>query len=249
MFKLLNFEMHKLIRQKSFYIIIAVIAAMAVLTAYTSKLISGTSGAEPMSNGMINMISAVGANSLSMIIGIFISLFVCDDYVSGTIRNILTRGYTRFSVYTAKLIAVLFATVILTVVCMAASYGIGRVFWGHGDISFDFDVVKILLYQLAVILAFAAVYYAIASMLQKVGASIAVCVVLSLFVSILLKFADAALVEQEITLSEYWLDNVLYPLLSFDVEFDAVKKALITSGCYFAGSLTVGWLAIMKREY
>ena len=249
MFKLLNFEMRKLIRQRSFYIILAVIVAMALISSYTAKLVSESAGIETTANGMSKLLSAVGSNSLTMVLGIFVSLFVCDDYVSGTIRNILTRGYTRFSIYAAKLIVVLFASVIMTVVCMGASYGIGTAFWGHGDISFDIEVVKLLLYQMAAVLAYAALYYAIVSVIQKVGASIAVCVILSLFVTVALKLADAALVEQELTVSEYWLENVIYSLNSTALAFEDIKQALIISACYFVGSLTVGWLAVMKREY
>ena len=105
--RLLHFEFHKLLRQKSFYICLAVSVAMLLATTYTSVLIS-RGVAEPADigiDGMDVMIGAVSGGMLSMVIGVFVPLFVCEDYASGTIRNIITRGYTRLGIFAAKLMA------------------------------------------------------------------------------------------------------------------------------------------------
>lgn len=250
MFKLLNFEFRKLIRQKSFYICIAAMLALLVGSAYTTELMTAKSGVEdPSLSGISYLMEAISGSALSAVLAVFIPLFICEDYASGTIRNIITRGFSRLEMFIAKLIAVLAATVLMTAVCLAASYLVGTAFWGAGEPSLGSEQVKILLCQLAVIAAYATMFFAISSMLQKVGGSIAICLILPMAAVILLSLADAALAEREIELSGYWIENLGRSLASVEAEAEDIKKALIGSGCYFAASIAFSWLVIMKREY
>ena len=250
MFKLLNFEFRKLIRQKSFYICIAAMLALLVGSAYTTELMTAKSGVEdPSLSGISYLMEAISGSALSAVLAVFIPLFICEDYASGTIRNIITRGFSRLEIFIAKLIAVLAATVIMTAVCLAAAYLVGTAFWGAGEPSLGSEQIKILLCQLAVIAAYATMFFAISSMLQKVGGSIAICLILPMAAVILLSLADAALAEREIELSGYWIENLGRSLASVEAEAEDIKKALIGAGCYFAASIAFSWLVIMKREY
>ena len=250
MFKLLNFEFRKLIRQKSFYICIAAMLALLVGSAYTTELMTAKSGVEdPSLSGISYLMEAISGSALSAVLAVFIPLFICEDYASGTIRNIITRGFSRLEMFIAKLIAVLAATVLMTAVCLAAAYLVGTAFWGAGEPSLGSEQIKILLCQLAVIAAYATMFFAISSMLQKVGGSIAICLILPMAAAILLSLPDAALAEREIELSGYWIENLGRSLASVEAEAEDIKKALIGAGCYFAASIAFSWLVIMKREY
>ena len=250
MFKLLNFEFRKLIRQKSFYICIAAMLALLVGSAYTTELMTAKSGVEdPSLSGISYLMEAISGSALSAVLAVFIPLFICEDYASGTIRNIITRGFSRLEMFIAKLIAVLAATVLMTAVCLAAAYLVGTAFWGAGEPSLGSEQIKILLCQLAVIAAYATMFFAISSMLQKVGGSIAICLIIPMAAVILLSLADAALAEREIELSGYWIENLGRSLASVEAEAEDIKKALIGAGCYFAASIAFSWLVIMKREY
>lgn len=249
--KLLHFEFHKLIRQKSFYICLAVAVAMLFISTYTTYLMQkdAVDVSQMGIDGMSVMIGAVSGGTLSMVIGVFVPLFVCEDYVSGTIRNIVTRGYTRLGIFLAKLIAVLFASAIMTIVCMAAGYLVGVLFCAPGEQPFDAYTVKILLCQLAVILAEASLFYAISTVLQKTGGAIAICLVLPMVLTIVLALADTALAEKEIQLSGYWLERINGTLAVFDVKSDDMKKALLTALSYFVVTTVGSFVAIAKKEY
>ena len=250
MFKLLNFEFRKLIRQKSFYICIAAMLALLVGSAYTTELMTAKSGVEdPSLSGISYLMEAISGSALSAVLAVFIPLFICEDYASGTIRNIITRGFSRLEIFVAKLIAVLAATVLMTAVCLAAAYLVGTAFWGAGEPSLGSEQIKILLCQLSVIAAYATLFFAVSSMIQKVGGSIAICLILPMAAVILLSLADAALAEREIELSGYWIENLGRSLASVEAEAEDIKKALIGAGCYFAASIAFSWLVIMKREY
>ena len=249
--KLLHFEFHKLIRQKSFYICLAVAVAMLFISTYTTYLMQkdAVDVSQMGIDGMSVMIGAVSGGTLSMVIGVFVPLFVCEDYVSGTIRNIVTRGYTRLGICLAKLIAVLFASAIMTIVCMAAGYLVGVLFCAPGEQPFDAYTVKILLCQLAVMLAEASLFYAISTVLQKTGGAIAICLVLPMVLTIVLALADTALAEKEIQLSGYWLERINGTLAVFDVKSEDMKKALLTALSYFVVTTVGSFVAIAKKEY
>lgn len=249
--KLLHFEFHKLIRQKSFYICLAVAVAMLFISTYTTYLMQkdAVDVSQMGIDGMSVMIGAVSGGTLSMVIGVFVPLFVCEDYVSGTIRNIVTRGYTRLGIFSAKLISVLFASAIMTIVCMAAGYLVGVLFCAPGEQPFDAYTVKILLCQLAVMLAEASLFYAISTVLQKTGGAIAICLVLPMVLTIVLALADTALAEKEIQLSGYWLERINGTLAVFDVKSEDMKKALLTALSYFVVTTVGSFVAIAKKEY
>lgn len=249
--KLLHFEFHKLIRQKSFYICLAVAVAMLFISTYTTYLMQkdAVDVSQMGIDGMSVMIGAVSGGTLSMVIGVFVPLFVCEDYVSGTIRNIVTRGYTRLGIFLAKLIAVLFASAIMTIVCMVAGYLVGVLFCAPGEQPFDAYTVKILLCQLAVMLAEASLFYAISTVLQKTGGAIAICLVLPMVLTIVLALADTALAEKEIQLSGYWLERINGTLAVFDVKSEDMKKALLTALSYFVVTTVGSFVAIAKKEY
>lgn len=248
--RLLHFEFHKLIRQKSFYICLAVLVGMLVVSAETSQLLYADSEAlSPTLNALDNLMGSASGSVLTMVLGVFIPLFVCEDFASGTIRNIITRGYTRLEIFFSKLIAVLCACVVMTVICMAAGYLIGLAFWGAGDGSFTGAQVKILLCQLLVTLAIASLFYAISTVLQKAGGSIAVCLVLPMVMSIILTLADTALAEKEIVLSAYWIERAGGVLASTDVSTDELTKSLLTALAYLAVTITGSWFLVRNREY
>ena len=248
--RLLHFEFHKLIRQRSFYICLAVLLGMLVVSAETSQLLYADSEVLPADlNALDNLMGSVSGSVLKMVLGVFIPLFVCEDFMSGTIRNIITRGYTRLEIFFSKLIAILCACVIMTVLCMAVSYLVGLIFWGTGDGAFTGEQVKILLCQLLVMLAISSLFYAVSTVLQKTGGAIAVCLVLPMVLSIVLTLADTALAEKEIQLSGYWIERAGAALSSADVAADELRKSLLTALAYLAVTTAGAWFIVRKKEY
>lgn len=137
----------------------------------------------------------------------------------------------------------------MTIVCMAVGYLVGVLFCAPGEQPFDAYTVKILLCQLAVMLAEASLFYAISTVLQKTGGAIAICLVLPMVLTIVLALADTALAEKEIQLSGYWLERINGTLAVFDVKSEDMKKALLTALSYFVVTTVGSFVAIAKKEY
>lgn len=250
MLNLIRFEFRKLLQSRSLYICSGLLALLSVFSIYSEKALSEKlEVAESAVSGIGCLMEALPTSLIAILLGIFIALFVCEDYSSGTIRNILTRGYSKLAVYISKFIAVLAATLFMSVICCAAAFLAGTVFGSAGDADFGSEQMKILLCQLVTAFAYSSVFFALSCALQKTGGAIACCIVLPMVLSILLKLADTALAEREIELSKYWLDSLWHSIAYVTVEKDTLRDALLYSVIYIPVSLAAGWLATMKREY
>ena len=248
--RLLHFELHKLVRRKSFYICTLIVISIVFATTYTTILIGKNAGAEePYVTGTEKMLSAVGTGLLSTVIGVFIPLFVCEDFTGGTIRSVITRGYSRGGIYFSKLIAALLACVVMAAVCMAAGYGAGTLLGGDAGGEITREHVNLLLSQLAVVAAYCALFFAISYLIKKTGGAIAVCVLLPNILTILLALVDTKLAEQDKSISGYWLDDLITQLSATGVAADDIRKALLIALAYFSASIIISCLATSKREY
>lgn len=249
MFRLLRFELRKLFRQKSFYIFIAIVLAFGIISVFTTDFMNKDLGIDYESSGLKDLMAAVSNNSLAMVLGIFAALFVCEDFAGGTIRVIVSRGYSRLGVFVSKYLALIAAAFIMTAVNWVFAYFLGNGFWGVAEQGLGAEQVKLLLCQLLLVVAYATVYYAICSAIQKTGGAIACCVLLSLLLRMLLVLADKALADTEIIFSSYWLDDLISSVSTVQYDSGAVEKCLICGGAYITGGLLLSWLSLFKREY
>ena len=248
MLKLLHFEFCKLRQSKSLYICSGLLAVLTAFSVYTEKAMNDELGLDSVTTGIASLMEALPTSMIAMLMGIFVALFVCEDYTSGTIRNILTRGYTRLSVFASKFLTVLAAAVFMSFVCWAAAFITGTAFGGSGD-GFGAEQVKILLCQLVNTLAFATLFFALSIMIQRSGGAIACCIVVPMVMTIILKLADTALAEREIELYKYWIDGLGHSIASVTVKSGTLKDAFWYSVIYIPVSLAVGWLVSRKKEY
>lgn len=111
MLKLLKFEFHKLIRQKSTYICILIPFIFLFLEILINKLIYMNDNAQIPTT--INILkTSLATTNLTLILAIFIAINVTEDYAEQTIKNIYGKGYSRESVYLTKYIIIILYTLI-----------------------------------------------------------------------------------------------------------------------------------------
>lgn len=242
MSKLLRFEFHKLFRQKSFYICTALLLAINLYTIIYAYLNDGRG------TGLICMATAVCSTDFTMLFGIFTALFTCDDYANGTVRNILSRGFTRTQVYFSKLITVIVAAVIAVLLVWAATFTAGTLCWRDGLGDFNSTVLSTLEAQLLLTVAAAALFYAISSVIAKTGASVAVCLLIDLIAALGIGIYSM-LFEPDLSIAEYWISNLRGSCCGLFCDYETLSTSFIAALCYFFGSTALGYLAVCKREY
>ena len=230
--KLLKFEFRKLFRQKSFYVCCALLLLFVFLSAAIMKLAAeNTEDASyrlPAAADLLRS-SLQGANA-TLIAGIFTALFVCADHSYDTLKNIYAKGYTRTSVYFSKLTAVLASAALFCAVTWCGGFACGK--WLLDGGGFGAELFGALAAQLLVVFGYTALFFALATVIQKTGGSIAACIVGPMLFSLLFTAVDTVINSQTFDLSDYWLDSLFAGLAQTGAAGETLLTAVLLSALY-----------------
>ncbi len=113
MSKLIESDFYRLFKMKSFYVCLIVAAGLALLQSGISRLtvnmleeeigsLADAAGIGDIKNMLINAMN--GDQNWVLIAIIAVSLFVTIEYSAGTFKNIVSKGFTRESIFFSKLI-------------------------------------------------------------------------------------------------------------------------------------------------
>ena len=205
MLKLLKFEFHKLIRQKSTYICILIPFIFLFLGILINKLIYMNDNAQIPTT--INILkTSLATTNLTLILAIFIAINVTEDYTEQTIKNIYGKGYSRESVYLTKYIIIILYTLINVIIIYLSSLLIGNIFFELGNID---NLIINLISPAIIILVYSSLSYLIAVSFKKTGPAIACSILIPLIISLLVNTLDSVLKLENIKLANYWLDSFL----------------------------------------
>lgn len=229
MTKLLRLELRKLSRQTSFYICVLVMIAMLLLSTFTYWL---TADMLPVLGELVSlnttdyMLSALVNGGYEVLLGIFVALFVCTDHTQKTIRTVCARGYSRASIYLAKLIAVLVGATVLFVLCVAASLPMGALVFGGGSVRSSFW--QILFTQYLSAMALTALYFGMSILVRKSGLAVTAAILVPMVMALVFTLIDTLLVGQA-TVSQYWLGTFITELSTAFVSQSRIMECLWTS--------------------
>ncbi len=258
MSRLFRFELRKLLRQPSFYICLTVLVGLTFMGIYStyalSRLFLSETGLplDPSAlaglGGMTaaeQLRRALDSSNLTMILGIFIALFICSDYTEGTAKNIIGRGYTRTAWMTAKLGTVLIAALLFSAACLVTTFAAGVAFFGLGDPG-KAELIPAVPIQLLLILAHAALFALFSFMLRKTGGAIAMNLLVPTVISLILTILDVLIFKEESKLADYWLPSVL-SAASLPGEAEPLRW-LLTGLVYLAGCGALSWLLTSRQD-
>ena len=248
---LLKLEFRKLIRQKSFYICTGIMAALVFLAAVLSnvllKLVPTEYLEEIGCSGIHSMISAAGNSSYTLIICIFASLFICDDYSQQTIKIIYARGYAKKSVYFAKLLSLWTAATVMYATVLLVGFLFGTVFFGVGEVG-NFKFLALIGVQYIILLSCVSLYFTIASLFRKKGAAISICIVGPIVLNIMLSIADAFREAENFLLTDYWVETLLTDASDLTVSTKRLLICLAIAVIYMVVLLALGLFFNQKRD-
>lgn len=243
MIDLLKLEFRRLFRAKSLYICTVIALVMIVISAATTKMLLDIASSEEFNEAFggaalqtptsLSMLKTVLSSSLTTILAIFLSIFVTEDYASDTIKNVYAKGKSRDSVFFAKYISTLAASLIMLVLCAGFSFAAGKMLFGEYGTAGE-NYVGSLFAELVIFLAYVTIYFTIAISIKKTGASIAISIIGPLLVSLFLSLGNAALNSETVDLSEYWLDGRL-----------GILEATNVAGKDLAIGFVVGGIALL----
>lgn len=247
---LLKLEFTRLKRQKSFYICTIVMAALLCLSALTANaLINANPGvAEDFSeSGIASLINGLNSSSFTLIAGIFVVLFVCEDYENQMVKNIFARGYSRKSMYFAKMVSVWASTTVMFVVVELVAFVLGTALFGVGEMG-DLKFLAVLGTQYVVAMANMALAFGTASVLRRNGGSIAGVILVPMLVNMVLGLADSFLKIENFSLTGLWVPAFLTDISLLTVSTERMLTCLAASLVYIPVFIGIGLYFNKKIE-
>lgn len=254
--KLLSFEFRKLSRQKSFYVCSAVLVALVLLPILVSRFALRISDVSELSpdvidyfslSGFHQLMASLASSSITIILAVFIPLFVCDDFSSGAIKNVIGKGYSRMSVFSVKYIMSIVVTIAMALLCWITAFSAGTAFWGSGS-GWSTSALSTLLAQLLALIAYTSMFYMLSLLIKKSGGSIAIGIVGPILISTVISLVDVFVEDKSFEVSDYWLDKVFSSVCHVSVASEDLNRALICSVLYISVFVATALLLNRKTE-
>jgi len=201
---------------------------------------------------------------LPTVLAVFVGIFVCEDQVRGTIKNIYARGYSRTSVFFAKFIVSSATAVLLYWLVIAGLYLSGMVVFATAPFEVQPQTISgfwlLILGRTLVLLAANAGYFMLSEMIGSTGFSIATNMFapsilngilylgLSFVFYVAIKNPDFDRYDVINGIIEYWIYMLVMNGFDIDMKVDAYVWHMIASGAYLLLFIFLGWLIARKKE-
>ncbi len=282
---MLKFECRRLFKKPSFYVCLGLCAVFTILTIAVSranfndmlKYYSSSAGDEYSYYSLENMketfaknfspdmlaLNNTGISMMSTIMAIFMGIFVCEDRVRGTIKNIYARGYSRTDVFLAKfIVASVTATLIFTAITLVA-YISGWIMFATKP--FEVTPLKVngiwllILGKFVAILGVTALYFMLSELIGTTGFSIAANIFLPSVASMILYIGleliyfvaskgDNFNYEAVMKIAEYWIYSLASSGFAEEMKVEDYVGHLCASGGYVILFGFLSWLIARKKQ-
>lgn len=194
--RLLKLQLRNVFHEKVFYVCLALL-----LTSPLFSFIGSLNANSVDSYKVFPQIMTFLSSELSLIGMIFVCLFTTFDYSSGTLKNIIARGYTKtqvlFSKYIASLIG-LFMMYLITIIF------IFTLFIKNG-VGYDGDMIFLLINNVMLIITQVIMFVTLSFVLEKNGSAIIASLFIPTIIPTVLGLIDTNL---KLNISRFWLGNI-----------------------------------------
>lgn len=277
MLNLLSAEFYKLRKSKAIYIGILVAAALVLLlygslvmidkinqgevangtVGVTVSQVGGGMGTDGASQSMMQEIGVIGVllqmfggHFVGIIAAVLVSIFVIREFSTGTIKNLVGKGYSRSTIFFAKMIPVIVLMLVFETVVAAVTICMGIPFMGWELFSATVweDVVVYVGLQLMFGAVIAIIYMLAGELTRNLAAGISVSIGVLLFSTTLTAGLDLVFHGMEVKPSEYWILDLVSscPVADFPAEF--MVRGVLVSIVWFLIATVLGILHFRKAD-
>ena len=236
--RLVKLQLRNLFSLKSFYVcsilmllspIINLVASLIIKKEFVAKFIPEVS----------NLLS-----STEILITVVIVLFACLDSNDGTLKNIISRGYTKKQYLLSKYIVALIATLIMYLVPIILTFVITI---GNG-MGFESKYVYYILAYLMQIGATVCLYVVLSYIFEKIGPSMVACLIGPSMVGTALPLLQLLVKTKKINIANFWITNIAGSAI---VKIPNIVDLLVVASLatvYIIGLLSLGLYLGKKKE-
>lgn len=225
----------------------------AMLEQYSSVIGSVDPSSLETINTILSMGTAMGLidmmlsdSSIQMFIAICICLYIASEYSQGTLKNTVSRGFSRHKIYFSKAVVSGVASVILATVYIAGTVIVSLLCSAVTD---DFDIGRLIveyIVYLVLVLATESLFFMIAILIRKTGIAIAICIASPMGVQMILGLL-ANVIQNLSDYSRFWLSDTFTTIGSSYVN-GIIWEPIVIGLVYIAVTYAVGTFIFAKRD-
>ncbi len=255
MLNLLNSDLYKLLRRKSFYICGLIVGALGVIgVLLLNNMINSDFGIDAQTlgfNGIQSMSSAM--SEITLLITIFMSIFIPSEFTFGTIKNIASKGRSRAEIYLSKLIMGIFVTITYTLFAAIVGFTAGSIMWGTGEFTNEvtLNILRMIGLFILAEIALQSIYTMVGFLVRHTGGAVAINLGIIIAFPVLTSFIDFALnhwFKIEFEASKYWVSTYTNSFLNLEIAHDVINTGIWVSLAYLVISTFIGIITFQKRD-
>lgn len=268
MYNLLQAECYKLKRSRSFLVCGIAVAAvvfflfgtLALMQAAVQQGENGTPGVVVVTEsmeagaegetaaffgeiGLLDVLQQLfSGDFVAIILAIFIGIFVTGEYGSGSIKNIVGKGYSRGIVYLSRFLAAAAAGVVFLFIGAVMNLFCGLLFMGKGAFAGGIwrDLAIYMGLQAVMNISLTAVFMLVGEIIRNLAGSLSIGIAIAIISNLLLRGLDLLFMHMGVRPSGYWLMNMSMdcPVAGFEAGY--VAKTLLVAMLWLAAALGAG---------
>lgn len=261
MMNLLNAELYKLRKSKSFKVASG-LAVLFTLITYLLYTLFRNNMIESVDAAMLDTISQAGilqilkemfANTNTiMFVTVFVNFFVLGEYNSGAVKNYVGKGFRREEIYLAKFLVTEFGAALIYLMTALAVLVEGIVFWGADQISGSmlYDFVSYLSMHILYLTGYTAIIITICEITRNTAGILISVLGVMLLSGVLLEGVDIVIhaLGMSLVLSKYWILTVIRSCPVTDIPAEFVTRSGVITGVWLIAALTVGMMYFSQKD-
>lgn len=207
MSNLIRFEFRNMIKQKVFLVCLLINVGFSAIGVLLSSLATKVTNTNEVVDSNVFIKSLFSGGQAMMVFGIFIALFYCLDISDGTMKNIISRGFSRVNVYISKLICsiagvfimILASAFVTVILCLVKNIDV---------VAIDVDTISYILSHSIFLIAYSTIFVFFAAAIFKASGAVVANIFIPVMAPLVLNLGDMLLKGKfAFKLSDIWLDN------------------------------------------
>lgn len=234
MLNLLRSDFYRLFRSKSYYICMAVAFALSILEIVIVYMMNKTSGNNVSTtafNGFAFGMSAFTGGNIPMLLGITTAIYVAADFAHGTMKNVVSKGFSKIHIYLSKLITMIVASFLFLFATMLVATISATIISGKlGEFTGEYvwQVFKILGIELLLYAALTSILLLVSMVVKNLGGVIAINMIYILIFDQLFFSLLQLIAKDKILFTKYsLLNNITFYAGEVIEGSDYLRSALV----------------------
>lgn len=259
MSKLLRSDLYRLFKSKSFYICSFIAFGLFILNlciAYWASNID-TGNGEMLTNllpkdGISYALGAFANGNVQMILAIITGIYITADFAHGTMKNVVSKGFSRIQIYVSKLITMIVAVfIIILATFIVGTIGATIVSGKLGDFSADSvkHIAGVVGIEVLLNTALTSLLVFVGMLFRNLGGTIAFNILGVMSFGPLIFSLLELLVKNKIKFTEFSLsNNIMFYISNDSISGSDYLRSVIVALVFFAISTGLGIFAFLKTD-